>query len=428
MTNQTTQANNSTLTTQDRSILGVANLVGATLQALLENRLNQGVDQAFYIWLRPDRLIVSIDPLAVKSIDQVLSEKFRHQLSTVLGGRRVVPTNSRGIFYQISYWPMPPKVLKSEALDLSKQPSPLHLPIGNTRTGPLWLPITELDSILIGGSRGMGKSTLLHGWIQALLSGNTARLYLWDGKENAEFGRYASQGVVVDVSLERVLDELQHEVLRRKEKMLASGYGSVAEYNERNPLPIPPLVLIIDEAAFIPEDSQAAIVDLVARGRAWGVYPILATQRPGAEQVQGMIKTNLTTRISLPVPDVQTSQIILGRPGAERLPRQPGMLLFERGAKLIRALAFSIDKPQQPESDKPTGADIDLFRRAKNETGGKLTIGTLMEWGTTKYQAEKLLSDWQERGWLIIGDKGARFLSPAVLQAISEPSEPPETT
>lgn len=425
--NQTpTQANPpSTLATQDRSILGVANLVGTTLQALLDNRLNPGVDQAFYIWLRPDRLIVSVDPMAVKSIDQVLSERFRHQLSTVLGGRRVVATNSRGIFYQISYWPQPPKILKSEPLNLASQPSPLHVPIGMTRTGPLWLPVTELDSVLIGGSRGMGKSTLLHAWIQALLNGNVARLYLWDGKENAEFGRYAS-GAFVDKSLEAVLDELQHEVLRRKEKLTASGYGSIAEYNERNPLPIPPLVLIVDEAAFVPEKCQETIVDLVARGRAWGVYPVLATQRPGAEQVRGLVKTNLTTRIALPVPDVQASQIILGRPGAEKLARRPGLLLFERGAKLVRAQAFSVDKPMI-ETDQPTGAEMDLFQRAAQETEGKVTIQILEDWGVTRWRAKDMLNEWQEHGWLVTGDKGARFLAPAILETIPKPPKPPET-
>ena len=149
----------------------------------------------FYAWQREDRLVLVFNPLLLKSPEAVLSPRFRHHLSTVLGGRAVVPTNTRGVFLQIGYWPAPPIDLTARPLNLREQPDPFCVPIGITAKGSLWLSIFKMDSVLVGGSRRMGKTRLLHGWIQSLQHGGQTRLYLWDGKPNcAEFRGYTRSG------------------------------------------------------------------------------------------------------------------------------------------------------------------------------------------------------------------------------------------
>jgi len=120
------------------------------------------------------RVILAFDPLALRNPEAVVSECFVHRLSTALGGRQVVVTNSRGLFLQVAYRLPPPVTrLESRPLDLSQQPTPLHVPIGRTQQGrDLWLPLPELDSVLIAGTRRMGTTNLLHTWIQALHHGS----------------------------------------------------------------------------------------------------------------------------------------------------------------------------------------------------------------------------------------------------------------
>jgi hypothetical protein len=416
---------NSNALVDPRTAAGLANWVGATLQQMLASKVSNPARPApFYVWVREDRLIVSVDPLGVKSIDQVLSPRFVHHLSTALGGRRVVTTNTRGVYLQISYWPVAAAELVSQPLDLSTQPGPLHVPIGETKRGALWLSIWEVDSVLIGGSSGMGKSTLIHGWVQALIHGGKARLYLYDGKENTEFGRYGeSEQVTADADLHKVLEALTAETSRRRAMLTQSGYASVAQYNEVAPLPLPPLVLVIDEAAFIPEDLRGAVTELISKGRAWGVCRVLATQRTGVSEVQALAKTNLTTRIALPVPAWGDSKVILDRTGAEKLPKVPGRIMMVYGARVVQAQAYKVELPRPDGGGKLSAPEVELFARAVRETEGRLSIPILTGWGMSEWKARTALDKWTAEGWLEWGEKNDRRLSSRAVEMISQASQ-----
>lgn len=307
---------------------------------------------AFYVWPRPNRVVLIFDPLAVKDIERMLNRRVVHHLQAALGGRRIVLTNTRGLFLQVAYWPTPTAALKALPLDLAAQPDPLHVPIGTTAQGPLWLPLPAMDAVLIGGSRRMGKTRLLHGFIQALIHGGQTLLYLWDGKSGVEFSRYQGRPnvTVVDDLLDG-LEQIGREAARRADLFRRVGAAALPEYNQKTGDCLPPIALVIDEAAFIPDQAQGAVVGLVARGGAYGVHPILATQRPDAQAVQALVKANLSTRIALPVPGVHDSMVALGRPGAEKLPKQPGRLLLVWGGRLVEAQAFDVQLP-----DEGTGA------------------------------------------------------------------------
>ena len=309
---------------------------------------------AFYVWLRGKRVILIFDPLALRKPETIVSALFVHRLITALGGRRVIATNSRGIFLQIAYALLPVTKLISSILDLSSQPSPLHLPIGQTKRGPLWLSIVEMDSVLIGGTRRMGKTNLIHTWILALLQGNFARLVLWDGKDGVEFGRYAEKDnalVVNDlaVGIQHLVEEMGH----RKLLFQKAAVNSLPAYNAKRKAKLPPLILFVDEAALIPDELQSALSHLIAVGGAYGIHPIIATQRPDAQAVQGMLKANLSTRIALPVPSHHDSQVILGRSGAEKLPKQKGRLLLVWNARLIEAQAYLAPLDEAPQRPRP---------------------------------------------------------------------------
>ena len=436
----------------DAQRLGLAQFIAErTLRLLTKSgaiaeRQSSGNQPIFYAWQREDRLVLVFNPLLLKNPEAVLSARFRHHLSTVLGGRTVVPTNTRGVFLQVGYWPAPPVDLTARPLNLREQPDPFSVPIGITSKGSLWLSIFKMDSILVGGSRRMGKTRLLHGWIQALQYGGQTRLYLWDGKPNcAEFRGYIGEAkttVIGERDLMKGLTEVSNLMRDRAQLFAQAGVADFHSYNVKSTVRLEPIVLVVDEVAAISllpdaEPILRAIEDLISRGGAFGIFPVLATQRPSATAVRGISKTNLSTRIALPVPSHTDSQIILERVGAEKLPKIQGRLAIIWDAKLIEAQAFTVDLPQgvvvmsdrapEKRSDGQTevpGIPDDvraLATRCWTENGGKFTEAWLTAIGWGQKDARREQSRWADQGWIFQNPRASRAwcLSPSLRRTLT---------
>jgi len=387
---------------------------------LIEPHLRDPLQPAFWYWPRKDRVIISVNPSNVRKLETVLSRSFVHALSTNLNGVPVVPTNTVGVYFQIGYAPKPPARLDLRVLNLSAQPGPTHVPIGMTEGGPFWLPLEQMISVLVGGSRRMGKTRLVHAWIQALLYGNAADLYLYDGKDSLEFDRYADSPrayVIGDNDLAKAVGTLREEAARRSQLFRTVGATSLAEYNGRMPAAerLPIIALFVDEVALIPQDAMDLLSTLIARDGAYGIIPVLATQRTGVDQVPSMVKTNAITRIAFPVPAQEDSRVILGRSGAEKLPKTPGFLLMPWDGRMVRARTFEVELPGGPAI---TGEELDLARWALDNHHGRLSRHILIEGrGMAEREARELLDVWQARGWLDGGGQGvSRRLSLRIIQ------------
>jgi len=417
-----------TQTSREQAAMRIATAAARLLEN--EKLVLPQIKEAFWVLPLGKRAVLIFDPLALKKPEEIVSPRFVHRLSTALGGVRVVPTNHRGIFLQVAYRRAPSVKLESRPLDLSRQPSPVHVPIGITKTGELWLPLPEMDSVLIGGTRRMGKTNLLHTWIQALLAGKRARLFLWDGKGGVEFGRYAGQAVVAN-DLASVVGELSAEMNRRKGLLRQTGYTSIAEYNRREHDKLPLLVPVVDELAQVPDDLQDALSRLVAVGGAFGIYPVFATQRPDAQAVQGLLRSNLSTRIALPVPTRHESQIILGRTGAEKLPKTPGRLLIVWNARLIEAQAFRAQLPPIPvpasgreeKASVLTPRELALAQAAVEQDGWFRVRQLAAATGESRDWVNKVAKRWERMGYLTPvqrdgqGHPLGRKITPTLLQA-----------
>ena len=346
--------------------------------------------------------------------------RFRAQLSSTLHGTPITYSNSTG-FRLVAILEDNSRLGLQQPLNLAQQPGPLYVPIGDRLDGrALWLSLITMDSVLVGGSRRMGKTRLLHGWIQALLHGGQAQLYLWDGKPNCtEFGRYASAGATVigEMNLAQGVREVSRGMRERAQLFAQAGVVDFQAYLALGKS-LAPLVLIIDEVAAIslqPDSDQILrqIEDLISRGGAFGIYPVLATQRPTANAVRGISKTNLSTRISLPVPSHNDSQIILERVGAEKLPKVKGRLAIVWDAKLIEAQSYRVDLPDQaPLPDQPdrlaepvqnetAPQDRALAERCAKENTGLFTLGWLSSIGIGQSEARALQNRWAANGWIV---------------------------
>ncbi len=372
---------NSTTTLERQMAQHIAQLAFQHLtRSNLVREQNQTIDAErdaplIYAWPLDERVVLIVNPLRIKNIDHLTSRRFEHHLATIMQGRRVVVTNHRGIFVQVAYWPEPHRELVARALDLSEQKTPLHVPIGVTARGALWLSLIEMDAVLIGGARRLGKTNLLHGRIAALLQGKETRLMLFDGKGGVEFARYrgAPRCQVVEEKLAPALGELFAEMNRRFDILKAANVANLAEYNDGRGAGerIERIVLMVDELAYALQEPSVedVLVDVIARGGAVGVHPVLATQRPSADVITPRLKGNPVTRIALPVPSRADSMVILDRAGAESIAKVPGRLLIAHRARLIEAQAFDATNVIAPLADGAGGS----YARTKSLTSPRLS-------------------------------------------------------
>jgi hypothetical protein len=337
-----------------------ASVVAYKTLALLDERkarINLNA-KSFYVWKREDRVVVIFDPSTVDL--RKLNDDFAHGLSTRLQGRIVKRTNSRGMFLQVGF-DIPPMLddLSVTDLDLSKQKSPFDVPVGSSARGEMWISLLEGDSFLVAGTRGMGKTAFLHGWIQALLHGGKTLVYGHDGKKGVEFSRYiGDSNFHIVVNLADTLRRLLDETIQRRKVLLASGYPNVAMYNQANPeRQIMPIALFIDEAALTNDEEKASLAQIVERERDTGIHPIFGTNRPEAAAL--LVKTNLATRICFAVPSWNASQMVLNMNGAETLPKIQGRGLIVFGARVTEFQSFMISYPKTSDAALEIMQDLD---------------------------------------------------------------------
>jgi S-DNA-T family DNA segregation ATPase FtsK/SpoIIIE len=129
---------------------------------------------------------------------------------------------------------------------------------------------------------------------------------------------------------------------RRFDVLSQWGSKNIEEYNKshsnkENFEKLPYIVLIIDELADLMaargREMEAAIVRLAQMSRAVGIHLILATQRPSVEVITGLIKANITSRITFQVASQTDSRTVLDMGGAEKL-LGSGDLLFISAEKV----------------------------------------------------------------------------------------------
>ncbi len=123
------------------------------------------------------------------------------------------------------------------------------------------------------------------------------------------------------------------------------------------PKQLPYIVIIIDELADLMMTSgkevEASIVRLAQKSRAVGIHLIVATQRPQANVVTGLIKSNMPSRIAFRVASKMDSRIVLDQNGADLLLGQGDMLFLPPGAgKPVRGQGTYIDDKEIKESVK----------------------------------------------------------------------------
>ena len=107
------------------------------------------------------------------------------------------------------------------------------------------------------------------------------------------------------------------------------GYNKLAQ-RDPNMTPMPQIVIIIDELADLmlvaAKEVESSIVRIAQKARAAGMYLVIATQRPSADVITGLMKANIPSRIAFAVASSLEFRIILDNTGAEKLVGKGDML------------------------------------------------------------------------------------------------------
>ncbi len=259
---------------------------------------------------------------------------------------------------------------------------PLTLMLGKDILGKTVVSnLAKMPHLLIAGTTGAGKSVCLNAILLSFLFKSTAeelRLIIVDPKM-LEFSVYEGiphllAPVITDVrKTENALKWCISEMERRFELMAKLNTRNVENFNDKirnsrepifdptapDPNATPPLrtfpyiVVIIDELAdlimVLGRKAEELIIRIAQRARAAGIHLIVATQRPSADVIRGVLKANIPTRIGFRVASNADSRTILDQTGAENLLGMGDMLFIPPGSAVAKRVhgAFVSDEEVQ---------------------------------------------------------------------------------
>ncbi len=250
--------------------------------------------------------------------------------------------------------------------DISKMALPMCL--GKDASGnPLVEDLAKMPHLLIAGTTGSGKSVCINSIIMTLLltqRPDHVKMIMVDPKmvEMQDYRQipHLMAPIIDDMAkAESVLEWATQKMDERYETLSEAGVRHIKQFNQlsreqiierfqpsnpeeeaRIPFHLPYIVIIIDELADLmmtSKEVEGHIVRIAQKARAVGIHLILATQRPEAQVVTGLIKSNMPGRICFQVRSRLDSRIMLDQSGGELLLGQGDMLVLKpNGGALLR--------------------------------------------------------------------------------------------
>jgi len=274
-----------------------------------------------------------------------------------------------------------------------------QIPIGIDVFGKVhYKDLADMPHLLIAGATGSGKSVMLNVILTALTKQNSPealRLILVDPKE-VELASYAKLKhldrpiVTTNEGAIEVIDYVVGLMGERYKTLKKAGVKNIEEYNlKNNSAPLSRYVVVIDEFADLmmtakksstasldikeltesinllaltklvagkkitqkdvagvlsklKEDAlpevETSIIRIAQKARAVGIHLVLATQRPSADVVTGLIKANIPTKIAFATTNEANSRIILDESGAEELIGKGDMLYQDPNSRDLKRL------------------------------------------------------------------------------------------
>ena len=258
--------------------------------------------------------------------------------------------------------------------------------------------IAKLPHMLIAGTTGSGKSVCMNSLILSLLykaRPDEVKFIMIDPKM-VELGIYSgiphmlTPVVTEPKKASGALQWAVVEMLKRYRLFSESGVRDIDSYNRHCETTgeerLPQVIVVIDELADLmmiaAKEVEESICRIAQMGRAAGMHLIVATQRPSADVITGLMKANIPSRIAFAVSSAMESRIILDQGGAEKLIGMGDMLYSPLGSGKPKRIqgAFVSDEERervidfikennpsvQPSADKELGEYMTRAEQSKD--------------------------------------------------------------
>ncbi len=286
--------------------------------------------------------------------------------------------------------------------------------------------IAKLPHMLIAGTTGSGKSVCMNSLILSLLykaRPDEVKLIMIDPKM-VELGIYNGIPhlyVPVVTDPKKAAGALQWsvvEMLKRYRLFSEIGVRDLENYNKHcrsvGEPTMPQVVIVIDELADLmmiaSKDVEESICRVAQMGRAAGMHLVIATQRPSADVITGLMKANIPSRIAFAVSSTLESRIILDQGGAEKLIGMGDMLFSPVGiGKPIRIQGAYVSDEEREEV-------IQFIKENTGESQRNTEIEEFMNKAAEEKNSGEAGSSKEDRG----GDSGYDEMLPQAVEVVLE--------
>ena len=204
--------------------------------------------------------------------------------------------------------------------------------------------LQETSHILIAGTTGIGKTTLLDNIIIDIIyksKPDETKFIMFDTSNNSLRTYNGIPHLLIPVITDAkksvgALAWIVQEIENRNKIFLSNNIEDITGFNKKmesyNKGKLPTIIVVIDEVSDIvnidKEDVDEYLTRITKQGKKAGVFLILSTNRPSTDIVSGSIKANIYTRMSFFLPARLDSKLILDMDGAEKL-KNHGDILFK---------------------------------------------------------------------------------------------------
>ncbi len=215
--------------------------------------------------------------------------------------------------------------------------------------------------LLVGGSTSSGKSVFLRSLLVCLLEAHSPaslQLLIIDPKRTDfsffnDLPHLIGGDVVSDAERAKHLLLSLTDEMRRRQKIMQGRSMRIQDFNQRFPEEaLPMITVVIDEYAQLVSlmskheraDFERELMQVAAVARASGIHLILATQRPSADVVTGVLKANLPASVAFKVATRTNSNIVLDTGGAENLMGRGDLRFKKASGEILRLQAPYLDE------------------------------------------------------------------------------------
>lgn len=241
-----------------------------------------------------------------------------------------------------------------ESPDFMNNKSTVTFALGKEISGKnIIVDLMKIPHLLVAGSTGSGKSVCLNTLIVSILykaSPDDVRLILIDPKR-VEFNVYNGlphlllKEVITDAekalsAFNWAIGEMERRFEMFKETMARDIVGYNQKMRQSGGQTLPRILIIVDELADLMLISKRELEEKIKRisqlSRAAGIHLILATQRPSVDIITGVIKANLSSRVTFRLMSQADSRTVIDCAGAEKLLGEGDMIFISTMPRPMR--------------------------------------------------------------------------------------------